>query len=233
MEENIIKFISQNRVSTTEVADALGKTGEIEEIKSLSSKVHCVGKVRCIFAANESNYDVHEQIRDILPGEIVIIFTHNCKKKAIIGDLISRFILFYKQAEAIVVIGGIRDVSRLKRENYKIWYKNITPIGCVNEKRDPFPYDLQKKISEKFNMGIATCDDGGVVIIPPNLVDEETLERIKAIEVQEDIWGYCLNSLGWDTKKIVIEKAYNNEFDKLPTKYQRFFKYLKNGFKPR
>ena len=63
---------------------------------------------------------MHEQIRDILPGEIVIIFTHNCKKKAIIGDLISRFILFYKQAEAIVVIGGIRDVSRLKRGVYLV-----------------------------------------------------------------------------------------------------------------
>ena len=43
------------------------------------------------FTANNSNYSVHEQILDVKQGDVVIIFTHNCNGRAIIGDLIAKF----------------------------------------------------------------------------------------------------------------------------------------------
>ena len=99
---NIIDFCNNNRVSTTEVADALGKSGVISNVLPLNSGLHRVGKVRCIYTSHNSNWAVHEQIKEVVPGDVVLIFTRNCDDdRAIIGDLISKFILLYKQASAL------------------------------------------------------------------------------------------------------------------------------------
>ena len=59
--------------------------------------------------------------------------------------------------------------------------------------------------------GVAVCDDGGVTVIAKNLLNEDILKRLHKIETQEDLWFYCLDTLKWDTKKIVCDKAYLNE----------------------
>ena len=56
--------------------------------------------------------------------------------------------------------------------------------------------------------GIAVCDDGGVTIIPPSNINNDMLIKLKRIEMQEDIWSFCLDTLKWDTKKIICDKEY-------------------------
>jgi len=219
IEDEIIRFVRRNRVSTTEVADALGKRGVIPGVKPVVDDMHRVGRVRCVFAAYESNYAVHEQIREIQEGEVVVVFVHECKDRAILGDLVARFVMFYRGAEALVVNGAVRDLARLKREKYPIWTEDVTPIGCFNTPAEPFPEDQRKDIEKRFSGGVAVCDDGGVVIIPPDQVNSEMLEKLNRIELQEDVWAYCLNTLKWDTKRIVCDKEYLQHTDMLPDTY--------------
>ena len=209
--DQIIDFCISNRVSTTEVADALGKAGVLPGILPINDKKFCVGRVRAVFTANESNYSVHEQIRDVQKGEVVIIFTHNCKNRAIIGDLISKYVLLYKGAVAVVVQGLVRDAARLRREGYAVWSEGVSPLGCFNVPADPFPADLKDQIKISYEGGIAVCDDGGVTVIPQSSLNEDMLNRLHRIEMQEDIWFFCLDTLKWDTKKIVCDKAYLTE----------------------
>ncbi|MBR1731871.1 MAG: RraA family protein, partial [Ruminococcus sp.] len=63
--EKIIDFIKKNRVSTTEVADALGKTGAVQGVKPINRGHFKVGVVKWVYACDESNWTVHEQIKDI------------------------------------------------------------------------------------------------------------------------------------------------------------------------
>jgi len=211
----IIEFIRANRVSTTEVADALGKSGVLADILPITpGKLH-VGRVRALFTANDSNYDLHEQCKHVEKGEVVIVFTHACNERAIFGDLVARFLTLYKGAEAVVVDGKVRDVSRLRRETYPIWAKGVTPLGCFNVSAEPFPPEKVAAIRKQVDGGIAVCDDGGVVVIPRDQLNESMLARLHQIEDQEDIWYYCLNALKWDTKKIVCDKGYLAE-DILP-----------------
>jgi 4-hydroxy-4-methyl-2-oxoglutarate aldolase len=211
MKSEIIEYIRKNRISTTEVADALGKKGVLNRVHALSHDLHKVGPVRCAFAAFESNYSLHEQVRDVQPGEIVVVYCHECKDRAVLGDLITRFVLFYRSAEAIVVDGAVRDGARLRRERYAVWAKEVTPLGCFNTPAQEFPKALASDYRNQADGGIAVCDDGGVVIIPRDLVNQEMLQRLVRIEMQEDIWFFCLNTLKWDTKKIVCDKAYLTE----------------------
>jgi 4-hydroxy-4-methyl-2-oxoglutarate aldolase len=218
--EEILRFIQRNRVSTTEVTDALGKAGELRGIFPLTQDQHKVGKVRCVFASFNSNYAVHEQIRDVEEGEIVIVFAHECDGRAILGDLIAKFIIMYRGAEALVVNGAVRDAARLRRERYPIWAKEITPLGCFNTPTEPFPQLKAEELRRNYEGGIAVCDDGGVVVIPPNQVNDELLEKLQRIELQEDVWYYCLNTLKWDTKRIVCDKEYLTNTEILPDAYK-------------
>ena len=216
IKNEIIDYIKHNRMSTTEVADALGKKGVLNDVGSMLHDIHRVGSVRTIFCANDSNYYVHEQIRDVEKDEVVIIYAHNCENRAIIGDIVSKFILLYKGANAIVVDGLVRDAARLRRECYAVWSKGVTPLGCFNEEAGTFPTQEEEVIREAMHGGIAVCDDGGVVVIQNDNVNEETLTRLKEIEQQEDIWNYCLNTLKWETKRIICDKDYFNNTEDIP-----------------
>lgn len=208
-QEQILDYCIANRISTTEVADALGKKGVIPNVQPINFNQFRVGRVRPIFTANNSNYAVHEQIRDVQKGEVVIIFTHNCDDRAIIGDLVSKYVLLYKGAAAIVVQGLVRDAARLRREGYAVWAEGVSPLGCFNEpSEEPYPQDIEKQQRDTFEGGVAVCDDGGVTVIQRDQLTSEMLVQLRRIEMQEDIWYFCLDSLKWDTKKIVCDKAY-------------------------
>ncbi len=214
--KKILEFCIANRVSTTEVADAMGKTGVLPKVQPINSNQSRVGSVHPIFTAFNSNYAVHEQIKNVRKGEVVIIFQHDCNDRAIIGDLVSKYVLLYKGATAIVVKGLVRDAARLRREGYAVWAEGISPLGCFNvPSEEPFPMDIESQLRESYEGGVAVCDDGGVTVIPRRLLSEEMLVRLRCIEMQEDIWYFCLDTLKWDTKKIVCDKAYLTEQDLL------------------
>jgi hypothetical protein len=68
----------ENRVSTTEVADVLGKSGVIPHMTvAVTNDLYRIGRVRPASATGMSNYLVHEQVRDVQKGEVVIIFTYD------------------------------------------------------------------------------------------------------------------------------------------------------------
>lgn len=208
---SVLEFCIENRVSTTEVADALGKAGVLAGVSPINPDMYRAGPIRTIFTANNSNYAVHEQIRDVRKGEIVIIFTHNCDGRAIIGDLICKYILLYKGAAAVVVRGMVRDAAALRRQGYAVWAEGVTPLGCYNEPSSPYPKQQERNMRDVYEGGVAVCDDGGVTVIPPKNLNEDMLARLRRVEMQEDIWFFCLDTLKWDTKKIVCDKAYLTE----------------------
>ena len=106
----------------------------------------------------------------------------------------------------------MRDAARLRREGYAVWAEGVSPLGCFNVPSDePYPQDLEKQLRDAYEGGIAVCDDGGVSVIRRDLLTEEMLVRLRRIEMQEDIWFFCLDTLKWDTKKIVCDKAYLTE----------------------
>ena len=224
--EKIISIIKLNRISTTEVADALGKRGVLEGLLPVTHDMHCVGVVRPVFTAYNSNFGIHDQVRAIEPGEVVVVYAHECDGRAIFGDLVGKFMTLYRRAAAVAVNGLVRDAARLRRERYPIWSTGVTPLGCFNVEGAPFPADLEARIRAEVEGGIAVCDDGGVVIIPAAEVNGEMFEKLEKIELQEDVWSYCLNVLKWDTKKIVVDRDYLKEPGLLPAAYADALKSL-------
>ncbi|HBZ35827.1 MAG TPA: demethylmenaquinone methyltransferase [Rikenellaceae bacterium] len=212
MKKQIIDYLKRNRVTTTEVADCLNKSGALEDVLSINKGHYRAGNVKWVYAYNETNWDVHEQIMDTQEGDIVFIDAVDCKGRAVIGELVSKYLLLYKQASAIIANSKFRDAGALIRENYPIWCTGVTPIGCFNKKPEP---PLDKKAEEEhriqYDGAIAVCDDCGVVIIPQELHTEEFLNKLIAIEEQEDIWFERLDRHKESTFEIVCLKTYLNK----------------------
>lgn len=212
IKEKIIRQIRKNRVSTTEVADCMNKTGAIDGVTPLTSGFHKVGEVFWAYAFNESNWEFHEQVREIPERNIVLCHTFDCKDRAVFGSLVSKFLLLYQQAEAIVVDGHLRDAPHLIKERWPIWIKGVTPIGCFNKKNEtPFNPDIIERYREKYQGAIGVCDDSGVVVIEKKFHTQEFLDKLDWIEEQEDTWFDCIDRRKWDTYDTVCLKKYKDE----------------------
>ena len=212
MKAEIIDYIARNRVSSTEVADALYKTGAIPGVTPINRGQFKVGNVFWAFACEGTNWHVHEQISDVDVDDIVFIEVFDCGDRAIFGDLVSKYLLLYRQAKAIVVTGRVRDAHRLIKENWPIWCAGFNPIGCVNENRAvTISSDVLSEHRERYNGSIAVCDDSGVVIIPKDKHDKEFLDRLHLMEQQEDQWYECIDRKKWNTFDTVCLKRYLEE----------------------
>jgi regulator of RNase E activity RraA len=212
IKDQIIDLIRRNRISTTEIADCMDKSGSIQGIKSINRLKFAVGPVKWVYGYNESNWEVHEQIQDTKKGEIVIVELFNCKDRAVFGSLVAKYLILYQQCAGIVVLGNVRDAHTLIKEDYPIWMYGVTPIGCFNKKNEkPMDSEIIKKRITYYKDAIAVCDDSGVVIIPQKEINEKFLEKLEWIENQEDLWFDCIDRRKMNTFETVCLKKYKDQ----------------------
>lgn len=228
--EEALSLIDTNKISTTEVADVLGKTGQVEGPHALTPGLFRAGEVKLIYAINNSNWHVHKQLAeaDDIKDKILFIYNVNCDR-AIFGDLVSKYIMLYKRAKAIVVNGKLRDAHRLIKERYPIWLNDVSPIGCVNQPNGPdIDPDTLRQLQSQYDGAIMVCDDSGVVMIPKQAINQTLINKLKFIELQEDIWFYCVDTLKMSTFDTVCEKKYLTEDILDPRLMSQFAKLQKN-----
>jgi 4-hydroxy-4-methyl-2-oxoglutarate aldolase len=207
--DRIVDKIKRNRISTTEVADCLDKSGVVPGVAALNRGHFRVGRVFWAYAYNESNWEVHEQIRRAGEGDIVLVETFDCGERAIFGELVAKFLVLYRQVAGIVVQGQLRDIPRLYKEDWPIWATGGNPVGCFNRENEvPLDQSIIDERKARFDGTVAVCDDSGVVVIPPEHISESFLDRLDQIEALEDIWFECIDRRKWDTFDTVCLKKY-------------------------
>lgn len=207
--ERIIDYLVRNRVSTTEVADVLGKTGVLPNVMPVNRGHYKAGKIKWIYAYEESNWPIHEQVQDIEEDCVIFVEAFDCGDRSVFGELVSKYILLYHQSRAIITNGKMRDAAALIKENWPIWCDGLTPVGCFNRKPEKdFDEELREEHYNMYDGAIAVCDDCGVVIIPKDKINEELLDKLHHIEDQEDIWFDRLDHYKESTFEIVCKKTY-------------------------
>jgi 4-hydroxy-4-methyl-2-oxoglutarate aldolase len=215
---DLISVIEKNRISSTEVADALDKTGVISGLLPINNNRHVAGQVHYVYAFDESNWPLHEQIQDVPEGCLLFIDSFNCKDKAIFGDLVSKYLILYKRVKGLIVNGFMRDIPDIKKYSFPVWCKGYTPLGCYNK---PVELSADTRIAveenrKRFQNGILVCDDSGCTLIEESKINEDTYKRLELIELQEDVWSFCINTLKWSTYETVCLKNYLKMPEVLP-----------------
>lgn len=213
MKEKIIDYITRNRVSTTEVADCLGKSGAVADVLPINRGHFAVGEIQYLYAVQDSNWTVHEEL-DKSPASDKIIFIDaiDVHGRAVIGDIVSKYVLLYLGNRGIVCTGKMRDVPFLIKENYPIWCQGASPMGCFNRPVDTHEFDdVIKERRQFFQDAVAVCDDSGVVVIPKEYLTEAFYQKLVEIELQEDLWYDCIDRRKWSTYRTICLKDYLRE----------------------
>lgn len=210
MSSPILELIKNNRISSVEVSDALGKTGVLAGISALNPGHFIVGPVFYTCAFDESNWPLHEQIQEVPRGSIVLVDAIDCGDRAVFGDIVSKYLLLYQGAAGIVVNGLVRDAHRLRKENYPIWSKGITPLGCFNRNVTPSKNVAEHVRSRKkyFQDALLVADDSGCTVITRSDQESGIINALQRIEMQEDIWYFCVDVLKMSTYDTICLKDY-------------------------
>lgn len=214
----IVDTLRRNRISTVEVADALGKVGVQPRLRRLNERHFRAGRVSYVPTWGESNWPLHEGITAVPEDTILYVDVFDCGERAVLGDIICKYLFLYKRIAGLVVNGLVRDSHRLLKENYPIWCLGETPLGCFNRDVTASPA-LQATINQRralFENSIMVCDDSGCTQITKENINATTVRRLEWIEIQEDIWYYCIDTLKWTTYETICLKRYLNETDVLP-----------------
>ncbi len=211
MKKEIIKRIENDLMSTSEVADALGKTGCIGGVLPINPRLHRVGEVAFVYSCNGTNWHTHKQVEKIENDRIVYVHGLRCEDVALFGHLVTRYLFQSKNARAVVLNGLVRDVADIISDNYPVWATGISPIGAVNYQKQITPAEKAtlNDMREKFEGGIILCDDTGVVLIEKEHHTKEFMDKLDFIRNQEATWYKCLDE-GMTTFEIVCEKRYLN-----------------------
>jgi len=233
MKNKIIEYIKRNKISSVEISDALEKTGVLHGLKAINNGHFVVGEVEYIYTYNNSNWELHKQITNIEENKIIFIDTFNCENRAVLGDIVSKYIMLYKNAKAIIVNGLVRDVHRLKKEDYSMWSLGYTPLGCYN-KEVILEESIESQIKERqeiFQNSLIVADDSGCTLIDNNQINSEFLKKLEFIELQEDIWYFCMDTLKMNTYETICLKQYlDNEKEILPKTLRDKLQSFENSF---
>lgn len=205
------------KYGTTLVADAMGKTGVVPGVQAIQGNLRSVAApVHTATAVRESNWPVHEQLRDTPQGSIVFVDAHDVGDRAILGSLVTSYLWKSCGAEGVVVNGNVRDLEDLLEMEAPVWCKGSNPVGCFNRPVE----DLDKALEEHERAqregpfpdpdgGIVVADPTGVVVVPEHRI-EDTYRNLQGVERREEIWFRCLDQ-GMDTYEIVCLKDYEEE----------------------
>lgn len=191
MKEEILKFIKENTMSTSDVADALGRKGHIEGIKAINKGAYAVGTAYYTYALHDSNWYTHRDFQKIPEGSIVFVDSiYTSDSLAIAGELMICYAQRKRGACGMVFNGSIRDVERLKY--YNVWAKGRSPIVChksQSNKSTSGAINVHiEKLKKEFESSILVCDDTGIVRVPSEAMTDEFMRSLKEVRQRERLW---------------------------------------------
>lgn len=202
---------------TTEVSDAMGKTGGVPGVLPIFNNLRSIaGPVHYVEAYGESNWSVHEGLRDVPPGSIVFVECFDVDERAIFGWLVAKYIWLKRGSLGIVVNGAMRDMQDLIQNHAPVWSRGASPVGCYNRPMPPPSAEVRglyeataRKHYDDPRGGIIVADASGVVVVPRDKI-AHAYHRLHEIEQLEHDWFRALDE-GMDTYEIVCLRKYEEK----------------------
>jgi 4-hydroxy-4-methyl-2-oxoglutarate aldolase len=160
------------------------------------------GSAVTVSCAPGDNIMVHAAVEVIEPGDILVIATTSPADNGLFGELLATSVMT-RGCAGVVVDGGVRDVSDLRRLGLPVWTRVVYAAGTVK--------DTAGKVNAPVVCGgvtvapgdVVVADDDGVVVVAreraPEVLDavrarlareDETRARLASGELGLDLYGF-------------------------------------------
>ncbi|MER2295276.1 MAG: hypothetical protein ABS913_08145 [Desemzia incerta] len=170
---------------TPPISDGLNKFNTLDsQIKPVAPGIRIAGPALTVKLRPADNLMLHKAIDLAKEGDIIIVDTGGTTNYSILGDLMSSA-AFKKKVGGIVIDGAIRDIDELIENNYPVFAKAITP--AVGDKEGPGEINYPISCGGVVVMpgDYIVGDANGVVVIPPEQVDEIIAGTEKKLAYEE------------------------------------------------
>lgn len=170
---------------TPPISDGLNKFNTLDsQIKPVAPGIKIAGPALTVKLRPADNLMLHKAIDLAKEGDIIIVDTGGTTNYSILGDLMSSA-AFKKKVGGIVIDGAIRDIDELIENNFPVFAKAVTP--AVGDKEGPGEINYPISCGGVVVMpgDYIVGDANGVVVIPPEQVDEIIAGTEKKLAYEE------------------------------------------------
>jgi 4-hydroxy-4-methyl-2-oxoglutarate aldolase len=171
-------------------------------IRPIQEGARIGGSAVTVSCAPGDNIMVHAAVETIEPGDVLVVATTSRADNGMFGELLATSVMA-RGCAGVVVDGGVRDVSDLRRMGLPVWARVVHAAGTV--KATPGSVNLPVTCG-----GVAVgpgdvvvADDDGVAIVGREQVDavlaavrarlareDETRARLASGELGVDLYGF-------------------------------------------
>lgn len=160
------------------VADCMSRTSALSpEIKLQSSpEKRMCGVALTVKARAGDNLMLHQALNMAQEGDVIILSNEGDRSRAIMGEIMYRYLADFKKVAGIVIDGPIRDLDVITYEKCPIYATGSTPAGPFKEGPGEVntPISIGNIVVQPGD--IILGDRDGVIVISkedaPNLIDQ-------------------------------------------------------------
>lgn len=193
-----VEKFEKARLPTPNIADAMNRFRAIGGgIRTINhDDVYVVGTAFTVRTPPSDNLLVHKAMDMAVPGDVIFVEAGGDMSHAILGELMCNYAR-RRGVRGFVVDGPVRDGAAIRKMEYPVFAKGLTPRGPYKEG----PGEINVPISCG---GASVCpgdlvvgDADGVVIVPRSSA-EEVFEDAYAIEQHETEVLRKISEGNWD-----------------------------------
>ncbi|MCD8141097.1 MAG: RraA family protein [Planctomycetaceae bacterium] len=155
------------RLPAANVADCMNRLCALPaDINLLSSpKSNMCGVALTVHVREGDNLMLHQALNMAQEGDVIVLSNDGGRNRAIMGEIMYRYLADYKKVAGIVIDGPIRDIDAISKSSCPLYAAGFTPGGPYKEG----PGEINAPISiggVSINPGdIILGDEDGVIVI--------------------------------------------------------------------
>ncbi|MFK8243480.1 MULTISPECIES: RraA family protein [unclassified Facklamia] len=183
--ENIEIYSKLKLFGTPALSDGLNKFNTLSSsIKPIQSGIKIAGPAITVKLRPADNLMLHKAISIAKEGDVIVVDTGGTYNYSILGDLMATS-AFKKGIAGFVIDGCIRDIDELIEKKFPVFTCGVTP--AVGDKDGPGEINYPISCGNVVVMpgDYIVGDDNGVVVIPPDFVNQIVEKTIAKLEYEE------------------------------------------------
>jgi regulator of RNase E activity RraA len=159
------------RLPSANIGDAMHRLGALDAaIKPVWEGATIVGAAYTVWTRPGDNLGLHEALKDVQPGDVIVVNGGGDVSRALLGELIGGKAKV-KGVVGFIIDGAVRDATGLAEYSMPVYARALTPAGPYKD--GPFALAAPVAVGGVVvNPGdIVVADEDGVVVIPLEMAD--------------------------------------------------------------
>lgn len=179
--ENIEDILE--RVSTSNVSDAMHRTGQMHNLNPISFEKKFYGKAYTVRAYPGDWSKTVQAIDAAEKGDVIVIDAHG-SRVALWGELATRSAL-NKGISGLIIDGGVRDVDEIKKMKFPVYARCVSPAAGEPKGMGEMNVTIRCGGLEVNPGDYVLADENGIVVIPKKRA-MEVAQRALYVKEKED-----------------------------------------------